>query len=448
MKTGTFSARPTPRVHRWPGWLALWVWAHVLIPEAAFAAPLEAGVARIDLTPPLTMKAALGGYGARLSRPATGVHDRIWAKALVLRDGERRRVIVTADVLAFPPGLRQSVAEALSADGWRAEDLLLLASHSHTSFDLTALNPKNTFKIPQLGLYHPELHDWTVAKLAEAVRLAAREPVAVSAGSGVKALEGWNRNRRRAGGVSDRDLTLARLDTAEGRPLAVLVNWTAHPTFMDPRHMDFSGDWPGHLQRTLEALIGSGVTVLYFNGAEGDQSPTPRPNGGSAWEQAECYGRELALEAWRVWQGIQPQPAPAFAWRVDAVSLPSRVAHPDFTKTGGAEYGLDEQNVGTLLDRMCPVNTVSTAVRLGDLVLAGVPGEMTAGLGLEVKAAVRQRTGAKHVVIGGLANEWVSYLLAPDEYRRGGYEASMSFYGETLGPEVVKAVSELAGQLK
>lgn len=429
-------------------WFTVLTAAIALALGAVTAAPLRAGVARIDLTPPLEMKAALGGYGERMSRPATGVHDRIWAKALVLRDGEQRRVIVTADVLAFPPGLRQSVAEAVSADGWRAEDLLLLASHSHTSFDLTALNPKNTFKIPQLGLYHPELREWTVAKLAEVIRLAARDPAAVSVGSGMKTLEGWNRNRRRPGGVADRDLTLARLDTAEGKPLAVLVNWTAHPTFMDPRHMDFSGDWPGHLQRTLEALIGSGVTVLYFNGAEGDQSPTPRPNGGSAWEQAECYGRELALEAWRVWQGIQPQAAPSFAWRVDAVPLPARVAHPDFMKTGGAEYGLDERNVGALLDRMCPTNTVSTAARLGDLVIAGVPGEMAAGLGLEIKATVRRQTGAKYVAIGGLANEWISYLLAADEYRRGGYEASMSFYGETLGPEVVKAVSELAGQLK
>ena len=35
--------------------------------------------------------------------------------------------------------------------------------------------------------------------------------------------------------------------------------------------------------------------------------------------------------------------------------------------------------------------------------------------------------------VGGLANEWVSYALPADEYRKGGYEASMSFSGETLG---------------
>jgi hypothetical protein len=243
-------------------------------------------------------------------------------------------------------------------------------------------------------------------------------------------------------------LTLTRVDTEAGRALAVLVNWTAHPTFMGPQHMEFSGDWPGHLQRTLEALIGEGVTVMYYNGAEGDQSPTPRADGGPAWEQAERYGRELAIVAWRAWQSAKPQPAPAFAWHVEAVTLPSRVAHPDFMKTGGKEYGLNEENIGLLLERLCPTETHCTAVRLGDLVIAAVPGELAAGLGLELKGAVRERTGARHVAIGGLADEWISYMLAPDEYRKGGYEASVSFYGETLGPTVVAAAARAAGALR
>ena len=54
-----------------------------------------------------------------------------------------------------------------------------------------------------------------------------------------------------------------------------LVNWTAHPTFMSESDMLFSGDWPGHLQRTVEALAGQKIMAMYYNGAEGDQSPVP-----------------------------------------------------------------------------------------------------------------------------------------------------------------------------
>ena len=54
------------------------------------AAELKAGVARVDLTPPLELKAPLGGYGERMNRPAEGLHDRIFAKALVISDGQQK----------------------------------------------------------------------------------------------------------------------------------------------------------------------------------------------------------------------------------------------------------------------------------------------------------------------------------------------------------------------
>ena len=115
-----------------------------------------------------------------------------------------------------------------------------------------------------------------------------------------------------------------------------------------------------------------------------------------------------------------------------------------FMKTGGKEYGLDESNVGALLERLCPEETHCAAVRLGNLVIVTVPGEMAAGLGLQLKAAARRACGVDQVAIGGLADEWISYVLSPEEYSKGGYEASMSFYGENLGAELVSAGTRAA----
>ncbi len=403
---------------------------------SAAAAPLRAGVARVDLTPPLSMNAALGGYGARMSRPATAVHDRVWVKAIVLNDGHRRCALITADVLAFPPGFRQEVAQALAADSWSADDLLLLPSHSHASIDLMALHSGNTFGIPQLGVFHREVLDWTVARFAECIAAASRATVEITSGSATMVLEGWNRNRR-GSGMADSELTLTRIDSVSGQPLAVLVNWPAHPTFLDPEDMAFSGDWPGHLQRTLEALIGGGVTVFYFNGAEGDQSPTPRLKHAPRWEQAECYGRDLAIQVWQGWRDVRPLATPTWAWHVETVELPPHETHPHLLEAGGKEYGLTAELAVPLLKQLCPAQTHCTTVRLGDLIVIGVPGEMTAELGKEIKSAVREACGARHVAIGGLADEWISYVLSSDDYHRGGYEASMSFYGETLGPVLV-----------
>ena len=64
---------------------------------------------------------------------------------------------------------------------------------------------------------------------------------------------------------------------------------------------------------------------------------------------------------------------------------------------------------------------------------------MAAQLGLDAKAEAARITGAS-CAIGGLADEWVSYILPAAEYQKGGYEASMSFYGETLGSTIVEGV--------
>jgi neutral ceramidase len=411
-------------------------------------APLKAGVARANLTPPLEMKAALGGYGARLSKPATGVHDNVWAKALVLARGEQRFALVTADVLAFPPQFKAAVIQRLAAEGWTADQVMLLPSHTHTSLDMMALHPGNTFAIPQVGVFHKELFAHTANQLARAIRDAAQKARPVLAGSTTVSVPDRNRNRRHGSATHDTNLTVTRVDTSEGLSLAVLVNWTAHPTFMDEEDMLFSGDWPGHLQRTLEALIGQGVTAMFYNGAEGDQSPTPPADSGSNWERAERYGREMGLEAWRDWEKIHPREVKVFGYHTETITLPKRTWHPDFMKTGGAEYGLNEAMMQGFLDNLQPTLTRSTCFRMGDLVILGVPGEMAAQLGMEAKSRARKITGVNSVTIGGLADEWVSYILPADEYRQGGYEASVSFYGETLGPTIVEGVLQAAEGLK
>jgi hypothetical protein len=156
----------------------------------------------------------------------------------------------------------------------------------------------------------------------------------------------------------------------------------------------------------------------------------------------------MGIIAWRAWEKTQPQEVTAFGYHTETIVLPERQSHPDFMKTGGAEYGLNEEKMKDFLARLVPEQTHSTCLRLGNLVILGVPGEMAAQLGLEAKSKARQITGATCVTIGGLADEWISYVLPAEEYRKGGYEASMSFYGETLGSTLVEGVIRGARGLK
>jgi neutral ceramidase len=407
---------------------------------SAQGSALLAGVAKINLTPPLEMKAALGGYGERENKPAVGVHDAIWAKALLLTRGEQKFVIITADVLGFPPKFKPSILKRLSSEGWEANRIMLLPSHSHTSLDLMALHPDNVFDNKRVGLFHKELFEHTADQLTQLIRASGKNLTPILAGSTNMTVPNRNRNRRRGLTAHDTTLTVTRIDTTTGTPLAVLVNWTAHPTFMDENDMLFSGDWPGHLQRTVEALIGHGALTLYYNGAEGDQSPVPPADCDSHWERAERYGREMGILSWRLWETIKPAEVTRFSYHTESIDLPKRQWHPDFMKTGGAEYGLDETKMQGFLDQLNPTRTHSTCLRLGELEILGVPGEMAAQLGMDIKSKARKLSGAKYPTIGGLADEWVSYILSAEEYRKGGYEASMSFYGEALGDTMLKGV--------
>ena len=109
---------------------------------------------------------------------------------------------------------------------------------------------------------------------------------------------------------------------------------------------------------------------------------------------------------------------------------------PLFMKTGGEEYGLNEKTVKIVMDVLGPNEVGMGAVRIGDLIISGIPGELTAVLGQRVKNTIKQK-GVKYVAIGGLANEWIGYILSRDQYLYGeGYESSMSFYGPDFGEAI------------
>jgi len=408
--------------------------------HAAPAEQLRAGTARIELTPPLDMKAPLGGYGERMNRPAEGIHDPIFVKALVLTNGQQRIAIVTADLLGFPPTFKQELINHLGPQ-WTSYRILLLPSHSHTSIEMNAFNSANTFSIPQIGIYNPKLRDWVLTRCATVIQQAAKHLQPIRIGTMSESLAGWNRNRRHDAGTVDDVMTVTRIDLEKGDPLAVLVNFTAHPTFMSAEDMQFSGDWPGHLQRALERSIGSGVNVMYYNGAEGDQSPVGRPQfRADRWQAAELFGNSISAEAKRLWDKAHPQSEALLTYRTTHIALPERTWHPQFRETGGAEYGLTESVLQEMLPRMFPHEITTTSVQVGELIIMGVPGEMIADLGLALKAHAKRIPGVSYATIGGLADAWISYILSPAEYRAGGYEASVSFYGPELGPTITQAI--------
>lgn len=405
---------------------------------------IHAGVSVINITPPLNLNPILGGYGDRMSQPAIGVRDYIYAKAIVFKDQDKHYAIVTADMQSFPPYFKSQLVESLQEYGWSDNNILLLPSHSHTSIEMMSLHMNNNFNIPQIGIFNNDVLMLTIENFTNVILEAQQNLQPVTIGTVRQKLNGWNRNRRKGNSIVDNDLTITRIDRMDQSPLAILINWTAHPTFMGPEDMEFSGGWPGSLQRTIEDLSESNTTVFYYNGAEGDQSPTPRLDDAKNWEQAKTYGVDLGYLSWDLVQNIQTKPVFNFDYYQFDIALPPRSWHPTFMMTGGKEYGINSDQADYIINLLFPDSTSSTFFNIGDLLIVGVPGEMTAELGIVIKDKVHEKIEIEFVTIGGLANEWISYMLSEEEYEKGGYETSVSFYGPTLGPLVVHKIIESA----
>jgi len=409
--------------------------AAAFVPRAA-AAPLEAGVGSRSIAPDTTKyHVPLGGYGERQNAPATGIHDYTMAKALILKQGDKKFALVTLDLLGIARSLRDEVVKRIDGTGITSDNLMMAASHSHASVEMNALNSKNVFKNKAIGIYDPKLLDWVSQQIADAIKDANKNFVPIKVGTGSTMVKGMNRNRR-GGTITDNQLTLTRIDTMDGKPFVVFINFTAHPTYMNAKVMQISAAWPGYLQREVEGFLDHGVMCMYANGAEGDQSPAGG-HGPSPFAKAEDEGRKLAVKALDLYKTVKTSPDVDFEYSMTTLKLPPRTAPPALLDSAGEEYGLNPDNIMKVIDAMSPKTSYLGVLKLGGLVGVAIPGEMAAGLGLQIKDTLR-KAGAKHPIIVGLGNEWISYILQPKEYHKGGYEAGVSFYGDQLGPVIVK----------
>jgi len=282
-------------------------------------ADLKAGAAKVDITPDVkAWKVPLGGYFGRKGAPATGVHDPVYARALVLTEGTTKLGIVSLDLCFLPANVKTAVLSKLEAEGVKdldSDHLLLAATHSHTAPDPLALHQGNSFHKPEWTPFDARLLDFTAGKIADAIALANRRLIPARIGSGNQDLPGKNRNRRGEKTV-DPTMTLLKVTDAEGRSLAAVVNFAAHPTLYDEKMMEVSADWPGAMTGWVEGQMGGDAVCLFLNGAEGDAT-TNGAMGATAEARVAFYGKDLGQSAWDLWRIMATRAdTPLAAWTV------------------------------------------------------------------------------------------------------------------------------------
>ncbi|MFH1572256.1 MAG: neutral/alkaline non-lysosomal ceramidase N-terminal domain-containing protein [Gemmatimonadota bacterium] len=447
------------------------------------SSPLRAGTAAVDITPPLTIPYL--GYAPRQAR-FEGVHDRLSARALVLDDGEHRIALVTADAIGFADGIlgpgrsfraafQQAVAEAT---GLPPEAVLLAASHAHSTpetLDITAL-----YEVPGAVAWTEAL----VRALARAVAEAAAglQPARLKAGRGAAAGIAVNRRQLLADGTFWQPasgpppaplLRPGRVDESVGVLLveledgtcSAMANFTCHPVSVQVNPL-VSADYPGAACALAEASIPQLRHCLFTQGADGDINPR---RGGSRRDFGDVarYGHILGGEIIKVVEQLRDPEVEAMAAvlgaAVEELDLPVRplpareplLRECAAARAAAADARTEEERFAaanrlrageeclrTIDKGPGPRRTVVQVLRIGDLALAGCPGEPFVDLGLEIKA----QSPAPHTLVVGYANDYVGYLATPAAFAEGGYETTFGAWSR-VAPEGGRLVVDAALRL-
>jgi neutral ceramidase len=372
--------------------------------------PLTAGAARVRIAPPLPVVRA--GYGPRKA-VAESEHDPLEVRAIVLRASGRALAIVLADLVLVPEELSAAL-EARVAD-LHLDAVVLVATHTHSSvggFDRRVLA-----QIVALGRYRADVVACLLDRGAQAVREAARQSEPVHAWTVEARLDGWAENRSTPGGAIDGTLSVAVLRTEGGAPVATLGVAAAHPTLFPRTAPQLSGDYPGEAMRRLGA--GEGPALL-LQGAEGDARPLGAGN--------EAIQRQGTFVAQRLTEALDTaRPAEDRLGFADVeVALPP--AEPQ-----GIHSLLLRRPAANVVHWMAPAASRVTVLRIGDLVLLGVPGEPTALAASRMIAALPPAAvkGLKVRVVG-LVEDYVGYVETPERVRARRGEARRMWFAPEL----------------
>lgn len=370
------------------------------------------------------------GYGARHAMLSDGVLDPLYAKALVLEAGDDKVALVSTDLGRGPtPAMMATIRSQLAEAG--IEHVIVTGSHSHHGpvIELTDRPGFGRDLFPDAVTYAEKYPGLIVAAVLEAND--ALVPVTLGVAKRDVAL---NRNRhwKREPKPTDPQLAAVRIDTTEGEPLAVLVNFAAHPVMTDTKQLKFSADYPGYLKDAVEAAHGG--MCLFFQGASGDMSTNP-PAGVRGPEEYGKHIAELVLEMIAEVDSV-PLVKTTIAGRVDRVLYDSRV---DF-RNPFVMAAYSQAFFPALIRNYAEENAQGVPTEV-DTILLGDEIAIVSGSGeffCNHAVRLRERANIPHVLFFGYANGHNLYFPTIEAASEGGYGA-----GPEVSPVAIAAGEEL-----
>jgi len=419
-------------------------------------AALKAGVAKVDITPPVGQR--MWGFAAR-GGPATGTLDPLLARVLVLEVGGKRLALVALDLgRPFGPASLEHLREETKKSSGISY-VLTVASHTHSGPVIKdEYSPGST----------PPWESITIENIVRAIDAAHEQAVdaCIGAGYGIAHI-GHNRRRVNPDGTVtwlgrnttmsptspvDPTVSVLRVDTLEGRPLAILVNYACHPVIFGPDNLKFSADFPGAMAKTVEQALGGQAICFFLQGAAGNINPyhavTPLQEDAIKWR--DWTGELLGNEAARVAKGIQTKSdsEACLDFAEDSLTFHLRW-EPEKFRQGLRRYGeAFFEDFAPLIRDACqlPVAAVLINKRIA---IMRIPGEPV----VEFQINWRKRCPVHDAFLLGYANGYCGYFPTLQAAAEGGYGAADATTwvavgaGERMVDHALIRIHEMLGRL-
>lgn len=453
---------------------------------AADVKQLRAGAATTNITPPLG-ELIVGGW---TPLPADEVHDELHARCIVLDDGEDKIAIVICDNVGIPREVfDRAKAKVTATTGIPASHQLMAATHTHSA--TTARGNNAVVADEDLTDYQIFMSD----RIADAVRIAHKrlQPAQIGWGSvdepsqlfnrrwyvaeeverrnpfggvdQVRMNPGGNATLLRPAGPVDPEVSILSIRDANGKPLAVLANYSLHYVGGVPARV-ISADYFAVFARHLGNLLPvhdhyPPFVAMLSNGTSGDVNNINFQNRGPSrgpFEKMQEVGELIANRVQQTLDSLNYQ-----SWiDIDAAAsdLTLQVRKPDpklltylrdvqKRAAGEESYHSREEIYAERVEQLA-VSPDSIAVplqvlKLGDLGISAIPFEVFTEIGLEIK----ERCPFDDAFTIELANGSYGYLPTPEQHQLGGYETWLGTNRVETGAstKIVERLMQLFGEI-
>lgn len=425
----------------------------------------KAGASISNITPYLG-GGIVGNFG--IPPEAKHVHDQLHTRALVLDDGSTKLALVVSDNISIKREVYDEAKRIISQQTGIPPDHVLTSSthtHSATSAEGEGIRRRGW----NVGRPLDEYQQFVARRIADGVVIALNNLEPARIGWGAVNIPQHVFNRRwkmkqpvinpfgemdavkmnpgignpelvEPAGPTDPEVSFISVQATNGRPIALLANYSLHYVGGVPKH-DISADYFAVFADRIQQLLNADRQEVPFvgimsNGTSGDINNInvkgPKPND-PPYAKMHSVADDVAREVFRAYQSVNH-----VAWvKLGAAqtTLPLQVRKPDAELLKLAKQILSRPENSkplhhslerTYAERIVQhaaewpdeIEVILQTLRIGDLGIAAIPFETFAETGLEIKS----KSPMKKTFTISFANGSYGYLPTPEQHELGGYE--------------------------